>query len=506
MFIKPIDTSLFGGGEWTDKAGNHHFALQQKKAAAGLGFFFGAAAAPAAAAASKEFRILLRCAKKSFVVAVGASFDEIHEDWNWVEHNLLAKLLEWEAASGKRVLNTDGTHQIVDLDRILLKQFEEITEEVADPRENGAQVKAAELHAALSSIFPELQTETILNSYACSYWPSETSSVRGTLSITRNYTAFHSTESTDVVCIAFKEVFSVDLAGAKGVLAPDGITISVGDKGEKTFYFSLYFSRKDIFRILSALCDSAMNRLVKGAETSLIATSDMFAKSNANGDLASGGGGGSGAGGNGNYSRSKNDDFEEGGEREELDEEDFSAMRASVVDLTSPISASAPIDFNDSNNPISPIIPPSPTLYKPATNTTLSLLHYSHTNPATCSTTDALEAQLKNLEFRTLFALPLSETITLTELQCTFFQKTANQTYTGVIYLSQSFFTFVGTGIAAKHAANNMSAPHQSASFSHFPHLRIASIHYVCNSFSINRSDSQTNYITMANRKALRKL
>ncbi|KAJ3141961.1 hypothetical protein HK100_004749 [Physocladia obscura] len=197
----------------------------------------------------------------------------------------------------------------------------------------------------------------------------------------------------------------------------------------------------EIYRIICSLCDSAMNRLVKGAETSIIATSDMFAKSNANGDLASGSGGGVGGGNvganagisNGRvFSRTQHDkiqdeDFENNESddrlREILDEEDFSAMRASNVDLTSPLTLNLPYsdhleksrnltsnrDSDDLN---------SVSLTKFAANSSMiSILHYAHTNPSTCLTTDALNTQLKNLEFRTLFLLPICETITLSEAQ-----------------------------------------------------------------------------------------
>ncbi|KAJ3065007.1 hypothetical protein HDU98_011596 [Podochytrium sp. JEL0797] len=490
MFIKPIDAASLLPAEWKDKAGNHHFALQQKSAPKSsssnpLGFLFGGVAGtsnPAAAAASPttdkhiktisayEFRIVLRCASTSrekgkppteYCVAVDDSFARIHNDWNWVESNLFAKLLEWEAQSSKVAFNKDGSHQIVDLDKLLLKQFEEITDEFMDPRATGVQARMNELQQTIVGLFPILQGETILNSYGCSFWPSETLSVRGTLCITRNFVSFHSfdTSTSDAACVAFKDVIAVDLAGPIGVLSPDGVTVT---DGAKTYYFSLYFSRQEIFRIISALCDSAMNRLVKGAETSLISTSDMFAKSNANGDLASGGGGGGGGSGSMGQNRNnfhRSDDLDEdlggGGEREELDEEDFSTMRASAVDLSVP----NPVDGSNEVAPPSPVIPSSPTLFKPATNTTLSLLHYAHTNPATCLTTDALVAQLKNLEFRTTFSLPLSETITLTESQCIFFHKATSQTYTGMVYLSQSFFTFIGTASTTK--SSSTSSPQQ---------------------------------------------
>ncbi|KAJ3141960.1 hypothetical protein HK100_004748 [Physocladia obscura] len=174
MFIKPLDTANLPRGEWIDKAGNHHFALQQRKATIAqsqnpLAFFFAPASAttsipttvtsqsgssgatsPISSANIKainayDYRIILRCSDEKsrklssalksaavhleYVVAVDDSFERIHNDWNWVENNLFLKLLDLEAESTNTVFNQDGTHSIIDLDKILLKQFEEITDE-----------------------------------------------------------------------------------------------------------------------------------------------------------------------------------------------------------------------------------------------------------------------------------------------------------------------------------------------------------------------------------------
>ncbi|KAI8621197.1 rab-GTPase-TBC domain-containing protein [Chytriomyces sp. MP71] len=490
-FVKPVEVSgetASTSGEWTDKAGNHHFALQQRNKTAAKGFsLFGAsnpasnAASPAAAKlASFAFRILLRSvgnskSSRKYVVAVADSFEDIHDSWNWVESNLLTKvrhflaskrsresndalqLIEWEAASSKKAIGTDGKIMTDDnLDAVLLKQFDEMSAEIEDPRATAASSKETDLLNQLVSQFPSLKGEVLLSSYACTYWPSDTLSIRGTLYVTRNLVAFHAPETptAELICFSFLELSSVDLAPAKAVLSPDGISMVLKDQN---FYFSFYFSRKEIFRMITALCDSAMNRLVKGAETSIIATSDMFAKSNANGDLASGG---NNAGGSGNNASNAGDRVgrggniffqqeEEGeyGEREILDEEDFTTMamtamspRGSLPELslenpsgepaTSSGSASAKTTQTTSSQP---------------TNSTPSILHYAHSNPAVCQTANQLETQLKNLEFRTVFTLPYGETIHLAEPACTYFHKPSGQSYNGLIYLSQSFFTFIGS-------------------------------------------------------------
>ncbi|KAJ3245686.1 hypothetical protein HDU78_008743 [Chytriomyces hyalinus] len=435
VFTKPQVTS---GGDWTDKAGNHHFALQTRKAA--KGWF--------STEMDKDgFRIVLRSGGKLFVVATAASFEGIHSDWNWVEANLYGK-----AASSRTAIGADGALNAVDLDAILLKQFHEMSDEFVD----AATAKENQMMQQLLTMFPMLQGETLLSSYACTFWPSDTTSTRGTLCITRNFLAFYTSEPSvpvETVCIPFLNTNSVELSGPRGVLQPDGITIFVS---ETSYYFSLYFSRKEIFRLIVALCDSSMNRLVKGAETSIIATSDMFSKSNANGDLASGntsGGSGGGAGSSGVNASSSNAISRKmgggvfGGDDEwnaepELDEEDFTTMRAAISDIAaSPALPNFSLPFDGPAK----VAPETKQIFTASTDSNLSILHYGHTNPAICLTAAALETQLKNLEFRTLFSLPYSETIQSTEPSCTYFHKPSGKLFPGQIYLSQSFFAFIGS-------------------------------------------------------------
>ncbi|KAJ3241363.1 hypothetical protein HDU81_000927 [Chytriomyces hyalinus] len=438
VFIKPQVTS---GGDWTDKAGNHHFALQTRKAA--KGWF--------STDMDKDgFRIVLRSGGKLFVVATAASFEGIHSDWNWVEANLYGKLLEWEAASSRTAIGADGALNAVDLDAILLKQFHEMSDEFVD----AATAKENQMMQQLLTMFPMLQGETLLSSYACTFWPSDTTSTRGTLCITRNFLAFYTSEPSvpvETVCIPFLTTDSIELSGPRGVLQPDGITIFVS---ETSYYFSLYFSRKEIFRLIVALCDSSMNRLVKGAETSIIATSDMFSKSNANGDLASGntsGGSGGGTVSSGVNASSNSaiprkmsvfGEEDEWNAEPELDEEDFTTMRAAISDIaSSPVSPHFSVHFDGPAK----VATETKQVFTASTDSNLSILHYGHTNPAICLTATALETQLKNLEFRTLFSLPYSETIQTTEPSCTYFHKPSGKMFPGQIYLSQSFFAFIGS-------------------------------------------------------------
>ncbi|KAJ3357677.1 hypothetical protein HDU83_004832 [Entophlyctis luteolus] len=466
MFIKPVDAALLPAGDWSSKAGNHHFTLQKRTptpSANPLGFLFGSQQAqtssqlpnpnahigPAKIKAinSYDFRIILRCSpnEKSqqaedpsvkrrvldYVVAVADSFERIHDDWNWVESNLISKtdlkkLQEWESRSSSTAFNKDGSHAAIDMDKALLKQLEEITDEfmgslhhlhqdisaeTLDPRSTGVQARMTELQNAVVSLFSVLENEVILNCEKIN--PTDYFDASFSISVLilakRNII-----DSWNTVYRAKFRLISQSqfVKNRICVLSPDGITVSVAESS-----------------------------VVKGAETSIIATSDMFAKSNANGDLANGVVDGS-TGNKERFALDVTPNLNSSLMIEELDEEDFSAMRASNVDLTSPVSIPNEIVSTEKlpqNFPTS-----SPTSKHGINSTTASILHYGHINPAVCLTTDAVETQMKNLEFRVLFNLPFSETITLSEIQCVFVNKLTAQSFPGAIHISQSFVNFVG--------------------------------------------------------------
>ncbi|KAJ3330223.1 hypothetical protein HDU76_006176 [Blyttiomyces sp. JEL0837] len=437
-----IDAASLPTATWQDRAGNHHFALQSKKATGfAIGNIFssftptgGGAAGTAAANAAflrsigeYEYRILLRCPSKKldYVVAVDDTFEKIHTDWNWVERNLYLKLLEIEDSK---------TPQPQDqLESALLRQFEEINNEYMDPRAAGIQAKMTDMRLKMYNVFPNLHDEV------------------------ENQVTDTNDENNMSLCIPFKDVTDLDTVSSKRVLQPDSVVINVG---AKSYQFSLYFYRKEVLRLLGALTNSAMNRLVKGAETSMLATSDMFAKNNANGDLA-------------NSSVNRSGGMLMGRSREDmtypttkenrhashdLDEEDFTTMKAPEMtpSTESPLKLSkfggnvrAPsIGGSDLGSPLA----------KSGQNSA-SLLHYAHITTASILTVEDLDAQLRNIEFRNLFRLPYNETIVLDESPAYFWYRPNSSSYTGYFYLSQNFLCFAGVSFQTTLASPTQSAP-----------------------------------------------
>ncbi|KAJ3283578.1 hypothetical protein HK104_010324 [Borealophlyctis nickersoniae] len=428
MFVKPVDaSSISSSATWQDRAGNTHFALQSRRAANVVRSLFTGIASLSLSGSSDlayrkslaeyEFRIILKCAsrKADYIIAVDETFEKIHTDWNWVESNLFLKLNEIDAQ--KTALTPEQ------IDNVLLRQFEELTEE------------------AVGEIPGQRSGRT-----------------RGQLCVTRNLVTFHGSrppgqtsdsdtgqlEQNVTVCIAFKDVFSLELVNAKRVLLPDGIQIGVKDKSH---VFSLYFYRKEVFRTLCSLCNAAMNRLVRGAEVSLSATSDMFSKANSSGDLSSNLS--SNRGGNLLMMGRSRDELSYFSERQAsglddgLDEEDFTDQLRR--DGRSPRKADPENSSDGDNDGDAEITGGEPT--------SPSLLHYSHLSTSSINSLEDLDTQNKNIEFRNLFRLPYTETVVSEESPCYFYNRATSTTYTGNIYLSQNFLNFASLSTAAAAAA-----------------------------------------------------
>ncbi|KAJ3209806.1 TBC1 domain member 8B [Dinochytrium kinnereticum] len=399
MFIKPIDAAVFPAATWVDRAGNTHFSLQSRKAGSYIQNFFGVISASVVATSNAtsgasaafirsineyEFRILLKCSAKKldYVIAADDSFEKIHQDWNWVERNLFLKLLDMEQKGDQL--------QASQVEAMLLKQFEEINEEYIDPRNPGAQNKVADMKIQMEQAFPSLKDETLVNSY--------------------------------------KDILGLDVVSAKRVLMPDCIQVSVK---ERSYLFALYLKRKEVFRALQALSDSAMNRLVKGSETSVISTSDMFSKTNTTGDLANSG---VSRGGGLLIGRSR-DDISFRLTRKssivsiDIDEEDFTTIKA------------AALKEEDSKDDILPVITENLTaLTKSSLN---AINNASFLSVSDISSVEDVETQLRNIEFRSLFRLPGTEAIALEETSCSYWHRLSTSTLSGNAYISQHFICFV---------------------------------------------------------------
>ncbi|KAJ1561867.1 hypothetical protein HK405_002346 [Cladochytrium tenue] len=447
MFVKPTDVALLPAASWQDRSGNAHFALQAKRpaafdvraalfaiassavsAAAGAAAAAASSSSPAAAASGTsaavaallrslsefEFRIILRCPsrKADFVVAVDDTFEKIHADWNWVESNLFNKLLEIEAL-GKYEAGKDG------IDSALLRQFEEITLESIDPRSVGIQTKMSDMRSQMFEIFPSLRNEVLLN-YNSSY--------RGNLCITRNYACFHigvssslsETASKVALYLPFKDFTSIELVYPKRILAPEGIQINAKNNSE-------------VFRVLTGLANSAMDRLVKGSENTMLATSDMFSKNNNTGDLS-----GSTAHTGMLVTRPRDEVAQSSRSRFSedvmgLEEEDFTSIARSFSD-----------PVGESSGRESRSIQPGRSS---ATNrnSTEPVRSYAHVLTASILTVEDLDNQLRNIEFRQVFKLPFHETIVLDESPCYFWNAATSTFLSGNFYISKNFCSFAST-------------------------------------------------------------
>ncbi|KAJ3134127.1 hypothetical protein HDU90_005223 [Geranomyces variabilis] len=473
MFIKPLDVhALPVAHPFQDRAGNAHFALQSKlprnpvqSLFSGLAAFSLAVSAPSSPADAAfrrslldyDHRIVLRCPsrKLDYIVAVDESFEKIHADWNWVEENLFLKLQELEASKSKLTPEQ--------IDNLLIKQFDELTEEAVDPRAAEVQAKLQQVLQELVPTFPALAGEVLLNFYACTYWITDQVSARGQLCITRNYVCFTGTRPPGVVDpliperigirVAFKDVMSIDLVDANRVLLPDSIQISTKQQNEHLspqhmqHTFSLYFHRKEVYRVLCVLANSAMNRLIKGAENSMSALADMFGKGNVSGDLSANVG--SRGGGILTMGRSR-DEFSFFSGRsasvmsDVLDETDFTEQRFDKASTPAMEDADDTVDSTRADGGDSAADNENSAQGRGAH----SLVRYAAVSAATIKTIAELDVQTRNLEFRQLFRLPFAENVVLEEAPVYYYHKAAATSFTGRLFLSPNFFNFIGLGPA----------------------------------------------------------
>jgi GRAM domain len=171
-----------------------------------------------------------------------------------------------------------------------------------------------------------------------------------------------------------------------------------------------------------------MNRLIKGAENSLSASSELFSKntSNLTGDLSNNV---QNKGGGLLMTRSKEEYGADMGSREltsmgelnlgEGSEADFGDLRLSQKGESS----------QDVNQKPSTVIP-----------------RYSHIKTALVKSLADLDDQVKNMEFRNVFRLSHMETISVEELNCHYYAKQSNTFMNGNMYLSQNFLNFAAFG------------------------------------------------------------
>lgn len=226
------------------------------------------------------------------------------------------------------------------------------------------------------------------------------------------------------IAMNYRDVVSLELG--TGRKTTDALLFGV----KKTVYTFINTAEKPkVFRILQTLCNAAMNRLIKGAENSISASSEMFSKHNnpATGDLAvtianrAGG----------------------------------LAMGFSKDEYASEVLDSSMGDLTGQRNSLTPTSPSAnPTLVKPYLDP--PIVRYSHIKVALVDSLADLDDQTKQMEFRNLFRMSFSETITLEEPQCYYFSKTAGVSHQGKLYLSQNFVNFCSVATSGNTSSTSL--------------------------------------------------
>ena len=304
------------------------------------------------------------------------------------------------------------------LDASLLKHFETMTDEFGDPLAASSISKLQDVLRLMASRFHKVGNDALLECYTCTIEFDHGIFKKGKLCIGRNNLYFMEIidgkpSEGDNIRIAYREVNLLSMIPAKRVLAADLLQIGFKDT---VYRIILFFNRSEVFQILCALCNAAMNRLVKGAENSLIASSELFSKTNSNfgGDLSS------------------NSTNKTGGLLMLKSKEEF-GMDESMGESSMP---------SPSVKPALPKIKPKSTNEIPEASYEAQIVRYSQIKTSVINSLADLYSQTRNVAYRNLFRLSHLESILSEEERCHFYLKSANTFHTGTLFLSKNFVSF----------------------------------------------------------------
>jgi hypothetical protein len=232
------------------------------------------------------------------------------------------------------------------------------------------------------------------------------------------------------ISIPLKDIVSLDTVPAKR-LTPEGIQIGLPNNKLHTFTIQLH--RKKAYQSIVFLTNAAKNRLIKGAENSLSASSELFAKAGreTTGDLAVN----LAVKGASLLAGRSRDDLEmtsPGSQfMDDMDEQDFTDQRQEIESRNTPTLSNPLTTKNVKEDERHPPIHRGAQLKA-------GLVHSSN----------ELFSQTKNLEFRTVFRLPLEESIVAEESGCSFHK--GGSAYSGALYFTQSYMCFTSNPSGSK--------------------------------------------------------
>ena len=257
------------------------------------------------------------------------------------------------------------------------------------------------------------------SAYNCTLEYDDGISKKGKICVGRNKLYFmeiikDSESEGENITFPYREINLLNMIPSKRLLIPDLIQLGVNDK---VYRVIMFFHRVELHQVLCVLCNAAMNRLVKGAEYSLIASSELFSKTNSNftGDLSS------------------NSVNKSGGLLMLKSKEEYG-----LADSFGDLAQDSPL-----KKPKLPLLEVSPSQVGLLdTSYQAQIVRYSHIKTAIINSLTDLYNQTRNVEYRNLFRLSYLETILVEENSCHFYLKSSNTFHEGTLFLSKNFVNF----------------------------------------------------------------
>jgi len=294
-------------------------------------------------------------------------------------------------------------------------------------------------------LIKKLKDEVLLNFYSCLLSADDCNSfVNGHMYITKNYLCFHNyitlspnirnnSEKWNMLLIAYKDIYSIDKKTIRRKLLSEEC-IEITTMNEMKYTFTMIRDIGNVIQIITALCDVAMRKLVRGAE--LFSTTVLNEKVKIRSDLdlymaQLGITKYNNTNNNGNSNKNTNNSSINKDLSKNMSESDASLKLDGILGNINNDSNSNNMMMTEENarknqNMARSVIPNRYPIHLESLLTTVS----------------DLDNYKRNIEFLNLFHLPPTESINYLLNSCTFYHKQINDFISGTLFITKHYLCF----------------------------------------------------------------
>ncbi|XP_015111408.1 TBC1 domain family member 9 [Diachasma alloeum] len=252
MWIKPQEV-LLANAFWVTEAATVYFVLQRRKGhgkTKGLSSILVGTLDSVFDTKPPPFRILHQTPSSEvyWVVACSLTYEEILQDWEWLQSNLMDTLKSF-----------DTEDEITEF--VCCKIQSIIANNVPDCQ--FAEEEDPESFKTASFTFHQLfglpSDDKLVNYYSCSYWKGRLPR-QGWLYLSVNHMCFYAYILTKETKLIIRWADIIELGKTNSLLFPDSIRVATRDN--KEHYFSMFLRKSETYSLMEQLTNIAMKRLI----------------------------------------------------------------------------------------------------------------------------------------------------------------------------------------------------------------------------------------------------